>query len=254
MINFIVFDLRQNRPQLLARTKNIDDHELVRRTANGDNEAYSVLLHRYHGLIYALLRKYIWDDDKALDAMQEVTLAIMKYIQTGRYNFKYRFATIVFTYCKWISLNNISKYHFVSMDDIMINLVSHKYAEPAEQETRFIENETRQELKQAINKLPKGQKEAVILSEYFKMSYVEIARVKKISDATVSHRKNEAINYLREHLGSKYRQPLCDREALGLWNPEPKEAPKDEKPMGKQKAARLRLREKRLAEQQKATA
>lgn len=261
MNNFSIYDLQRNRPSLLVWSKGMTDADLVRHTIEGNNDGFSVLMHRYYKLIRYSVSLVIWRDEEVQnDAMQDAVIKILEFIKAGKYNFSYqRFDAMAYYYARYAALAKFykSKYvsAFLSMDELTQEYIDLRFSIPADQETKLIKEETKKELRHYIGRLPKAQKEVIILSEFFQMSYTDIAKLKNRDSTTVSIQQGKAMQFLRVAMGSTYRQPLCSREALGAFTVEEKqEQQKAQKPISRMAAAMQRLREKRLAEEKQRAA
>ena len=72
---------------------NHTDDELVVRYAQGNNEAFDVLLKRHESKIFSYIYYIVKDEDKANDVFQETFVKAIMTIRQGRYNGNGRFVS-----------------------------------------------------------------------------------------------------------------------------------------------------------------
>lgn len=59
--------------------QDMDDEALFARVERGDAEAFTVVYHKYHKLLYVLAYRYLMDRDMAEDAVQHVFTRFWEY-------------------------------------------------------------------------------------------------------------------------------------------------------------------------------
>jgi RNA polymerase sigma-70 factor (ECF subfamily) len=93
---------------------------------------------------------------------------------------------------------NFQKKH--RLDRISASKITQKMKDPQTPESEMIHQEQLRQLKEAIQKLPKKQRDVFVLKEYGDLSYQEIAETLKIELGTVMSRLNRARQAIKEQI------------------------------------------------------
>jgi len=149
----------------------------------------------FHKLVLSAFR-YVKDYDEASEIVQDVFVKIWQ-------NFE-----------KIKEVKDLKGYLFKAVKNSSFNYIKHikvkerfinhtKYlgdsVEKSREET-ISEEETRQKINEAINKLPPNWREALLLSKYNRLKYHEIAEEMDISPKTVEKYISKAFKFLRVEL------------------------------------------------------
>ena len=187
----------------LAKSKIVDDFELVNRAVAGEKSAFDQLMDKYFPLCYRFARKYGLNAEDAADVLQDTFVAAYKALD--RYNSQYKFSTWILT----ILLNRVSnrqrairrarRYFHPSSEikpDEHLRTKMH-VTTPAEN----LENdELQQQIYAAVGKLPQKLRTVFILFEIEQVKIREIAEVLQIPEGTVTSRLHAARLRLRAQL------------------------------------------------------
>ena len=109
---------------------------------------------------------------------------------------------------------NLKAYLYKAVKNSCLNYIRHrktqqKYQSRIDQsdlivvnpaENNLIQEETRDKIHRAVNKLPDHWKEAIILSKYDRLKYREIASMMGVSQKTVEKYISKALQFLRQEL------------------------------------------------------
>lgn len=147
------------------------DEAIVRRVLEGDREAFAELVEQYHRLVCHVAGHYLKNPDEVDDAAQEVFFR--SYRALDRYNPEYRFSTwlssITRNHCLDL-LRKSSRVTVVDFDECTWLAADHHTPEEA-----WLEQEERQELRDAVESLPEPYREVVTLYHGEELSYQAMA-------------------------------------------------------------------------------
>ena len=177
------------------------DEKLVKMYAEGNNEAFDLLLGRYEEKIFSYIMYVVRDQDVANDIFQETFMKAIITIQQGRYVENGKFGA-------WISriAHNLIIDFFrqsrnensVSNQDVDYDLFNNvKLAEPAT-ESRMEKEQALDDVRELVADLPEKQREVVMLRYYRELSYKEIAEITGVSINTALGRMRYALLNLRK--------------------------------------------------------
>ena len=173
------------------------DEQLMLDYQKGDISAMDELLGRYKNPLYHFAFRICRNEAEAQDITQEVFLKIhqcrLSYVASGK------FSTWIFGICHNACVSRLRKAKWLvfwprSRDNAQ-ELVDFKSPDPSPQEVT-IGDDFASLVKENIQSLPFLQKEALILREYEKLDYAEIAKILKKPLGTVKiliHRARQAL-------------------------------------------------------------
>ena len=176
------------------------DDELVCRYADGNNEAFDVLLKRHESKIYSYIYYTIKDRDKADDIFQETFVKAIMTIRQGRYTGNGKFFSwisriahnlIIDSYRQEKIENNISN------EDETLDIFNRKELSECNIEDHIIQSQINSDIRRLVEALPDNQREVVKLRYYKNLSFKEIADVTNVSINTALGRMRYAILNIR---------------------------------------------------------
>lgn len=180
--------------------KKFTDDQLVNAFANGDNQAFDVLLSRHQQRVYNYILYLVKDESLADDAFQETFVKAITTIKHGRYNADGRFAS-------WISriAHNIVIDHFrQSHNETSLNvqgsdtdLLNQRIYAEDNIEDLLINTAIRNDLRHLIKALPAEQRQVLVMRYYNNMPFKEIAEKTGVSINTALGRMRYAILNMR---------------------------------------------------------
>jgi RNA polymerase sigma-70 factor (ECF subfamily) len=183
--------------------KAVDDHELVRRyRKNNDQEAFKELLGRHQSKIYSYIYSMVGNTETANDIFQETfTKVITKMDDT--YNEQGKWIAWVMRIAHNATIDFLrKKKRFVDVnpqDDSDYDFYDRLTDESMDDAQEVLEKgETRSSLMEHIARLPKEQREVVMLRHYYEMSFKEIAELTNVSINTALGRMRYALINLRK--------------------------------------------------------
>lgn len=176
----------------------LDDGLLVARAAEGDEDAFAVLVHRHGGALLALAYHMLGNLPDAEEAVQDALISAWRRLPEFRGDATFSTWTyrIVTNRCL-----NVLRGH---APPVSLNAVPEPTAHGPEGEpARAAESEAAtQALAQALGNLPSAQRACWILRELHGMSYAEIAQVVGESEPTVRGRLFRARRTLMKEMAS----------------------------------------------------
>lgn len=178
------------------------EKELVRRSRNGDIEAFEELIKSYEKRIFNIALKMVGNREDASDVAQEVCIKIFKSIDKFKENSS--FSTWVYRITSNVCIdqarkrrNNIISLAAASDDG--------EYEIPIANEDKLPEEivesrELSKMVKSYIHKLVPEQRIIIVMRDIYGYSYEEIANILGVSMGTVKSRLNRARGTLKDKI------------------------------------------------------
>jgi len=185
----------------------LNDDELVRLLAEGDDKAFEVLFARHYKQLFNFIYCYIGNYHLAEDLLQETFMRIIE--SARRYKAQKKFVPYLYTIARNLcrdlarrkETHNLSIHATVDEKRGSSEFVDFICADEQTPYETVAENEMHQRLYEAIARLPKAQREALLLKKFAGMSYEEIAKQQGQSVSAAKMRVHRAIKRLRKLLG-----------------------------------------------------
>lgn len=207
-----------------------DDETVLRRVADGDEEAVRVLYQRYSRRVYGFALKSTGNREAAEDIVIDVFAEIWR--SAGRYRAgQSKPSTWLMTICRhravdWLRRRGVRpERNSVGWDDVA----------PAD-EPRSVDSvasdaereETKRNLRAAIRRLPREQEEALRLAFFGGFSHSQIAEYLDQPIGTVKTRIRSALIKLRGWLGDEDSRQSGDRNVTKEFSEEKDDATRDD--------------------------
>jgi RNA polymerase sigma-70 factor (ECF subfamily) len=188
------------------------DHELMQRFQEGDESAFEVLVHKYQGLVLALVRRYLGSRYAGVDDVgQQVFLRI--YRARHAYEPRAQVKTWIYGITVNACLNEIRSLR--SQKNRRVGTFTAVFGEPGDDERGpgladpnagaparpLEEREVADRVRQAVDRLPDQQRLALVLSRFHHCSYEEVAAAMKTTVPAVKSLLMRAREHLRRSLG-----------------------------------------------------
>jgi len=183
------------------------DEDLMRRTAQGDREAFAAIYRRHHALVFRFARLMIGSTEAAEDVVQEVFLGVMR--SAARYDPSRSTLT---TYLYGAARHQVRRRLlrdrlFVSLDDGPglgqacgrpgAGLGTHPTSSTADELSR---QRDLRDLRRAILALPPRYREIVVLCDLQDVSYADAAQAVGCAVGTVRSRLHRARQLLTQKM------------------------------------------------------
>ena len=190
----------------MKKQTNATDETLVALYAQGNNEAFDILLNRYKDRLYAYIYYTVRNEELAEDIFQETFTKAIVTIQQGRYNengklpaWLTRLAHNLLIDC----FRQEKQENLVSCDEEERNLLNNIRLSEGTVESEIVNHQILSDVRRLIKHLPDEQREVVHMRFYQDLSFKEIAEMTGVSINTSLGRMRYAILNLRR-MAEKY--------------------------------------------------
>jgi RNA polymerase sigma-70 factor, ECF subfamily len=203
-----VADTGDLKPVTLGRAS---DEELMRRTQNGDKQAYALLYERYSASVLSYLYRMLGNVEDVESIGQEVFLRAFRFAPTYRYPQK--FSTWLFTITRNLAINQSRRRRRSPVRNVTeLNLEGVEMSgDPYQVAARATDNVERQEeiaqVLKALEDLPADQKEVIVLGVFQDLSYAEIEDITGTKAVTLRSRMFHGLKRLARTLGAPAEPP-----------------------------------------------
>jgi RNA polymerase sigma factor (sigma-70 family) len=178
------------------------DSQLVSLYQQGNEEAFTVLLHRHKSRIYTAIYFIVKDRYKAEDLLQETFIKAVNTIKGGRYNEEGKFLPWLSRIAHNLAIDAFRRnrrYPEIVLEDGSGVFNSMEFAEDSA-ESKQITQDTQTRLRDFIKELPAEQKQVLIMRHYMDMSFQDIADKTGVSINTALGRMRYALINLRKKM------------------------------------------------------
>ena len=167
------------------------DVELVERHRAGDAAAFSEIVARHKRVVYLTARRMLASHEDADEAAQ------LAFVRAWRSLCGFRGDSALRTWLVRIVLN-VAKSMIAAARPVEELEDSERWADPAEgTEAHVARDEARLRVREAVDRLPPRQREAVVLKVFSEMTYREAAEVMELSEGAVKAHVHQAVSNLR---------------------------------------------------------
>ena len=185
------------------------DVQLMLDVKAGDEQSFTLLLHRYRSPLINFLYRMVRNPEQAEDLAQEVFLRV--YRAREDYVPSAKFTTWLFRIATNLALNSVRDNRYQRMEislDAPVTVDAEdgdeKALDVAEQhpniEQHLVEETRRKMIRHAIEKLPEKQRAAVLLHKYQELDYGEISKILQCSESALKSLLFRAYETLRVEL------------------------------------------------------
>lgn len=193
---------------MAAVDRNEHDHLLIRRTLDGDQEAFGILMRRYQRDVHSLLRGVLRNSSDADDLTQEAFYRAYRYLD--RFDLRRPFAPWIHRIGLNLAFRHLRRSRmgtFSLEDEHPATGRSLRDALPSPGAERRITGrlELRQ-IEEALGQIPPMHRSILTLRGIHGLRYEEIAAILGIPEGTVMSRLSRARAALRDILGSGNRR------------------------------------------------
>lgn len=178
----------------------LTDDRLVAVYAEGENQAFDVLLRRHQARVFSYIYSVVKNRDIADDIFQETFVKAIMTIRQGRYAESGKFSA-------WISRiahNLIIDFYrqeksenTLSADDESVDVLNRREHSDSNIEDTMVCEQIHDDVRRIIEALPENQREVLMMRYYKDMSFKEIADVTNVSINTALGRMRYAILNMR---------------------------------------------------------
>lgn len=175
----------------------VSDNELIDGYRNGNYADFETLLSRHQAKVYGYIFSVVKDKTVADDIFQDTFLKVVQTINSGLYKDENKFIHWVMRIAHNLIVDHfrrVSKLPTVNKNDFLLENLR---VLDDNVERVVIKNQTRQDIRKLIKKLPDEQRRVVILRHYGKYEFKDIAEKTGVSINTALGRMRYAIINLR---------------------------------------------------------
>lgn len=178
----------------------MDDDQLVGLYANGNNQAFDILLNRYQSKLYSYIFYIVRDEDVANDLFQDTFLKAILRIQDGSYQSAGKFQA----WLTRIAHNLVMDYfrdkeqeNTISNDEVNYDLLGASRIVEHNKEDQMLISQSLKDARAVMEMLPEPQSTVVKMRFYENLSFKEIADKLNISINTALGRMRYAVINMR---------------------------------------------------------
>lgn len=173
----------------------LDDLTLVRRSKEGDQRAFRILVERYQRKVFSVAFGMVKDHEEALDIAQEAFVKVHRYLQDFKGDSS--FYTWLYRITRNLAVDRLrSRRSQEAAFDERVGRDEVELGEAGILSTRLgtnphktaLRRELAEKLEEALRQLPEKHREILLLREVEGMSYEDLARVLEIPKGTVMSR------------------------------------------------------------------
>lgn len=181
----------------------IKESDIIKRILNGERELYEILVKRNNQKLYRIVRGYIKDEAEIEDVMQD------SYVKAFTKLYQFKLASTFSTWLIRIGINESlarlkekgKMYHLnESSDNFRNTILEIPDGRQLNPQDKMVQNETKQLLENAIDRLDIKYKMVYIMKEVEGMSLKEISTALDITIANTKVRLHRSKEMLKEKL------------------------------------------------------
>jgi RNA polymerase sigma-70 factor (ECF subfamily) len=183
------------------------DEELMRRTQQGDRQAFSMLYERYNASVLSYLYRMLGNVEDVEAIGQEVFLRAYRFAATYRYPQK--LSTWLFTITRNLAINNARRKKRSPVRNITeLNLEGVDMSgDPYQVAGRVTDDAEKKEeiarMLKALDDLPTDQKEVIVLGVFQDMSYAQMEEITGTKAVTLRSRMFHGLKKLAKLIGGE---------------------------------------------------
>ena len=189
------------------------ESELVDALRAGDDGAFETLVREQSPRMLAVARRFMRNEDDALDAVQDAFLSVHK--SMGRFDGKAKLSTwlhrIVVNACL-MKLRTKRRKPETSIEELLPGYLDDGHLNPRPQPWQqtadeFLQaKEARQFVRRSIDQLPDDYRNVLLLRDIEELDTAETARLLEVTDSAVKTRLHRARQALRNLLDPHFRE------------------------------------------------
>jgi RNA polymerase sigma-70 factor (ECF subfamily) len=170
----------------------IDDTSLIQAIKQGELSAWAEIIKRYQQPIYYFIARMVKNHQQAADLTQQVFVKAYKRVRQLKDAAQFK------PWLYKIALNQCRNYFRIIQRYVFVDVNEANLVDDGSVLDDIIDQETRNCLKQAVDKLPKRQRLTVLFRVYQGLNYKEIADILGCSPDTVKANYHHALNRLKD--------------------------------------------------------
>jgi len=200
----VASDITDLAPVVLGRAT---DEDLMRRTQQGDKQAFAIVYERYSASVLSYLYRMLGNVEDVESIGQEVFLRAFRFAPT--YKYPQKLSTWLFTITRNLAINharrrkrspvrNVTELNLEGMD-----LSGDPYQVAARATDDLEKQEQIASVLKALDGLPSDQKEVIVLGVFQDMSYAEMEAITGTKAVTLRSRMFHGLKKLAKMVGGE---------------------------------------------------
>ena len=186
----------------------VSDSELVTLYVRGNEKAFEKLVQRHKSRIYTTIYLIVKDQYVAEALLQDTFIKAVDTIKSGRYNDEGKFLPWIIRIAHNLAIDYFrrdKRYPNVVFEDGSSVFNTLDFSEDSVESVQ-IRQETHEQLREMIQRLPDVQKQVLIMRHYEDLSFQEIADATGVSINTALGRMRYALINLRKQFNQRVPQ------------------------------------------------
>ena len=174
----------------------LTDEQIVQRTLEGEDEAFSLLVRRWEKKVYGLAYRMLGHYEEARDASQEIFLTVFRNLSKFRGESKFS---------SWLYRIALNCCHNRLRERTVQTLPleeSLPIPEAGSLQQDVERHETIDRVRRAVHALPFDLRQVIIMKEYEGLTFKEIAEILNIPVSTAKTRLYTGLDQLRQRLSA----------------------------------------------------
>jgi RNA polymerase sigma-70 factor (ECF subfamily) len=190
----------------------LNDQELVNRFVKGEKDCMQELIKRHKDRVYTYILLIVKNAEVADDLFQDTFIKVIQSLKRRKYKDEGRFVSWVLRIAHNLTIDYFRKnknQNTLSNDQGEYDLLNNAKFSERTVEDNIISDQTTRDVRFLIDKLPKDQKQVVLMRHYGNMSFKEIAEQTGVSINTALGRMRYALINMRK-LAEEYNLNLAN--------------------------------------------
>jgi RNA polymerase sigma-70 factor (ECF subfamily) len=181
-----------------------EDKDLVKRTLDGDKEAFEMIVQRYKQPLVNYIGRMVGERELALDFTQDVFIKTFASLHT--YRPQHKFSTWLFKIASNLTIDywRKKKIDAFSLDQVRDDADYRPNIQIPSKDlsiiAKFELTEVREKIEKAMDKIPPALRELFVWRHINEFSYEEIAEIKDLPVGTIKNKVFQAKELIRRHL------------------------------------------------------
>lgn len=183
------------------KTHNHDDYDLIKQYLGGNSSSLEILINRHKSKVFSYIMMVVKKRELAEDIFQDTFIKVIKSLHAGKYSEEGRFVSWVMRIAHNLIIDFYRKSKHlktISDDETEVPLFNSTKFSESNIEDDLVLNQIHSDLHAVVDKLPKEQRDVVVLRYYRDFSFKEIAEQTNVSINTALGRMRYAIINMRK--------------------------------------------------------
>jgi RNA polymerase sigma-70 factor (ECF subfamily) len=188
------------------RNDQLHDQELVDLYIAGNESSLETLIARHKKRVFSYVMMVVRDRHLAEDIFQDTFIKVIQTLKRGHYNDEGKFLPWVLRIAHNLVIDHFRRIKRMPLVDggEDFDIFSVLTLRQGNVEDKIVKTQIRSDVRRAIEKLPKEQREVLIMRHYLDMSFKEIADTTNCSINTALGRMRYALINLKKSLESQH--------------------------------------------------